>query len=338
MGKTQSRRLLIRLSSLGDLVLSTAALEVDRLHDNVDWVVASEFASLLDGHSKINRVWHFQRSTGLLGWLTLCRELWDQHYDEIYDLHVSLRSRLARLLFYFWGIVENRDGPTWIVLDKQRARLYGYFLFKRLWPKSLRPISLVERFSKAVGGTGTERPNLQHLIRNGLDGGHGPFEMLPESYICVMPSAQWAGKRWPVGHYVGLLKKLRRFPVVLGSNRDHASHELVQCLRSEDMPHFSGVGRWGLPEVAGVLARSGGYIGNDTGLAHLAEAVGVRSWILYGPTASDMGFGPWRPESKSLQSSLWCRPCGKDGRYCFRIKRKYFCLSGLSPDQILSDF
>jgi heptosyltransferase-2 len=76
-------------------------------------------------------------------------------------------------------------------------------------------------------------------------------------------------------------------------------------------------------------------------LAHLAEALGTPAKVIFGPTTPDLGFGPWKKESQSIGYSLWCRPCGKDGRYCIQWTKRYRCLKELSPevvfDQILKE-
>jgi len=329
------RRLIIRLSSLGDLILSTAALESQFALEGLDWVVAEEFSSVLKGHPRVHKIWGFTRTSGFLGWWKLWRTIWLERYDEIYDLHNNLRSHIARIFFWIWSIQEMRRGPCWIVFRKQRWKLYGYFILKGCWPRKLRPISMVERFGKTLGGTGDERPNARHLILNSQYAQKNPFlGDLKKNFICVMPGAQWPGKRWPVSYYVRLIERLGLFPIVLGTPSDLASVELVDQLKTAKVDHISGVGIWSIPQVAEVLSQSVGYLGNDTGLAHLAEAVGVRAWIIYGPTVSDMGFGPWRKESSAFGADLWCRPCGKDGRYCFRLNRKYECLGGLDPQKI----
>ena len=98
---------------------------------------------------------------------------------------------------------------------------------------------------------------------------------------------------------------------------------------------MSGVGRWSIREVAQVIAKASFYLGNDTGLAHLAEAVGTAARVIFGPTVPDMGFGPWRQESFVLQADLGCRPCGKDGRYCYRFTDRYACMKALTAEEVL---
>ena len=332
-GSSQRQKILIfRLSSLGDIILATSALECPGLHDSeTHWVVAREYADLLRGDPRISKVWGFDRSSGIAGWIQLCLELRGQGFDQVFDLHRSLRTRIARILFFSW-----KRSP-WRSISKERWRLFAYFVFKRNWPKHLRPTPFTVRFAQAAGGSGGERPNFTHLT-----GGNLPTEDVQGCagrMICVMPGSRWNGKKWPVRNYFKVLQEtLERkpglMPVVLGSIEDKESIELFQALVAAKIPCVSGIGRWSLREIAAVLASSVAYLGNDTGFAHLAEAVGVRALVIYGPTAPDMGFGPWRSDSSALAAPIWCRPCGKDGRACFRVFDRYRCLKLLEPEEV----
>jgi ADP-heptose:LPS heptosyltransferase len=335
-GGRTGRTLVFRLSSLGDVILASSVLHPRIFAGPVDWVVAREFASLLRGHPMVGRVWEFDRKAGLAGWIELCRTLRAEGYTQVLDLHGSLRTRVAQAWFKTTG---PGRAPRWRRFSKERWRLYGIYLFKKVWPKAWRPRLFVERFSRFAGGAGTERPDLTHLLRpetraesravtaeTGFPG--------PKSYYCVMPGSKWAGKRWAADKYLEVIREAPGIPVVLGGAQDSESHELVQMMKAQGIVHYSGVGRWSLPEVATVLAGSTGYVGNDTGLAHLAEALGVPALVVYGPTTPEMGFGPWRKESRTVGLNLGCRPCGKDGRRCYRPKQKYLCMTGLDASEV----
>jgi ADP-heptose:LPS heptosyltransferase len=347
-----SKRLAIRLSSLGDVILASAALEVPRrTGERWDWLTLPEYASLLEGHPGVGKVWTFDRKSGLAGWIRLAQELYRAEYDVILDLHRSHRTRVLKLCFRVLLFARstrrrlpNRAGGArhrtiWKTVSKQRFRLYGYFLFKAVWPKAWRPERWVVRHALIAGGTGAERPDLTHLVESGLrsstvEGLLGT--MGQRDFLCVMPGARWDGKKWPVARFRALLERLGMSVVVLGSKDDSESHALVaalETLRREGQLAESAVGRLSFKETAAVLSRSVGFVGNDTGLAHLAEAVGVPVLVSFGPTAPDMGFGPWRERSAALRSSLWCSPCGKDGRYCFRVKNRYQCLQSLDAER-----
>jgi ADP-heptose:LPS heptosyltransferase len=335
-----------------------SALSAAPSSNSVDWLVAHEFATLLDQHSRIRKVWSFDRRSGFKGWKALGLRLWEEGYDEVYDLHRTLRTKLLKLLFLYWSFTRSRNhsekllagnrlsAPIWHVISKQRLRLYGYFVFKSLWPKAFRPESVCSRSARLVGGKGSEKPDARHLLvqTGDADRNDEPRTLLSlkaslhgKSYICVMPGSKWAGKKWPVAFYAELISKLQGYvPVVMGAPSDRESVELVRLLQAESVPVISAVGAWNLREVAQILSGAWRYLGNDTGLGHLAEAVGVPSYVIFGPTREDMGFGPWRPESRAVGKSMACRPCGKDGRHCYRLGQRYACMSRLKPQEVLT--
>lgn len=307
--------LILKLSSMGDVILSTAVLGTrSLLEQEVHWAVSEEFSPLLIGHRSLKKIWAFNRRTGPMNWVRFCRLMFDQDFDEVWDMHRTLRTRIARILFHFWNLNRHRSF-SWRTISKQRFRLYGYFLFKRLWPKALRPQPWVKRYALFAGGEGFERPDLRYLSHERIA---LPFQ---ESYLCVMPSSKWPAKEWPIRDYISVIENDRRPVVILGAKDDEASALLEAGLIARNLPCFSGQGRWTLPEVATVLSHSKGLLSGDTGLAHLAEALGVPLVMVFGPTVPDMGFGPWSEKSRAIQSSSGCSPCGKDGRFCFRIPR-----------------
>src|SRR5437868_1934307 len=125
-----TKRLILRLSSLGDVILASSALEVVQADSSLDWVVAEEFSELLRHHPKINQVHAFNRSGNLRTWIQLCRKLWEAQYDQIFDLHRSLRTGVMKLFFIFWSLKEGVSLPHWKTVKKQRGRLYLYYFVK----------------------------------------------------------------------------------------------------------------------------------------------------------------------------------------------------------------
>lgn len=331
----KKKTLIIRLSSLGDVILTTSSLESSALKDRVDWVVAKEYAAVLRGHPRIHTLWEYDRKLGkITSWIHFGRTLWNTHYDEVIDLHGSIRTRILRVLFFLWSIVEFSKRPRWKVATKQRFRSFGFIIFKNLWPKRLLSEKQVTIFAKTTGGSGEERPDLRYLLANNTP----PADLPNIPYFCVMPSSNWPGKTWSHVKYFEVIKKLGFFPVIMGRHSDTESNLLVLLLQKSGLPHFSGIGKWDLAQSAWILTKSKGYLGSDTGLAHLAEAVGTPIIVVYGPTAPGLGFEPWRPGSGTAGAKLWCRPCGKIGRWCFRLPPDFRCLKILKADPVIKEF
>jgi len=133
-------------------------------------------------------------------------------------------------------------------------------------------------------------PDRQRLAVNEL--GPGPF-------VAVAPSANWSGKQWPIDRFVDLLKDLTGYG---GLFRDHrilvlgAPNERKQIKPLLDA--FAGdkiidnVGRSGLLSVYGYLTACDFFIGNDSGLMHMAAAAGIPTLGLFGPT-DETRYAPW---------------------------------------------
>ncbi len=308
------RILIFRLSSLGDVILATAALGGPNAH--VEWVVAQEYVELLRGHPNLQKVHGFNRKEGLLSWFRFCRALRSGGYDEVWDLHDSLRTRLVR-----WFV--PRLARRWRVLRKPRLRRIGFFICKEAWPQSLRPQRIVHALTEFSGVSAS--PSLPHFLNRDVK--------VSQGRVGVMPSSRWPGKEISCERWVQILtQKGAREVVVFGLPSDPKSTELLNALkRQKDRVVVSALGLKSWTELAALVQGLERMFAVDTGLAHFAEALGVPVHMVFGPTHPDLGFGPWRAESSVEMTPLWCRPCSKDGRRCLRLSRRYACLSGESP-------
>jgi ADP-heptose:LPS heptosyltransferase len=154
----------------------------------------------------------------------------------------------------------------------------------------------------------------------------------------VMISASHPGKELPLRIALEILQSPRLREVelrVLGLPKDRMSQSLQSRLKD--------LGRLGVDEelkkksireTAREILRCDALLSVDTGILHLAEGLGVPVVGLYGPTHRDLGFPVVRSGSEALASSLWCRPCSKDGSMCFR-KNRYLCMKETSVEQVV---
>jgi heptosyltransferase-2 len=89
-----------------------------------------------------------------------------------------------------------------------------------------------------------------------------------------------------------------------------------------------------LIETAALIARCETFVGNDSGLMHLAEAVGVPVVALFGPTVRAFGYAPSLPASTVVERRLACRPCSRNGAApC--PKRTYECLERIRVEDVV---
>jgi heptosyltransferase-3 len=342
--------LVIRLSSLGDVILSTAFLENLPAGVEVDWIIAKEFAFALEGHPRIRKLRVYDKKSGLRGWLKLCFEAHSEGHSVRVDLHRTIRSRLAFLLFRLKDLLGAGASPEHLTLSKQRFRNFALLLLKGACPGSWLPVPYWKRFAGlgaglAGGRSGTLLPPSWTALLPPTGQESGVLErygLRSKQYLAVMPASRWASKEWRVSGYVEVLAGLYRTknwtPLVLGRQTDRPCVALVQGLRDAGLPVVEALGEPEFKITAVLLKHAVSYLGSDTGLAHLAEAVGTPSRVIFGPTRPELGFGPWRPESFSVSVPLACAPCSKDGRNCYRISDPYVCLRGLQPGQVEEAF
>ena len=345
--------LVIRMSSLGDVLLSTAFLESLPEGVIVDWVIRSEFAFALQGHPRIRKLIIFKKESGFKGWMALIRELHQADYDALVDLHVILRTRIAQL-YWRW---KNWTRPTQKVkqvfrISKGRFRFFAYTTFKNLLPRAMRPIPFWLRYAdmahkvvnqqlkgttnpSALVGAPSYLPMLENrkgesaeiLKRYGLE---------LKKYFAVMPASRWKSKEWPVEKYAELCEALKKEGEILLLGRAHESscQELMVLLKAKGITWVSALEENDFAVTAILLKNAITFVGGDTGLAHLTEAVGTRAVVIFGPTRPDLGFGPRHPMSRSVTADVFCSPCSKDGRICYRFFDSYACLKNITVDQV----
>ena len=159
-----------------------------------------------------------------------------------------------------------------------------------------------------------------------------PPDGLPERFVALHPGGSVPCKRWGADRYAALAAALRDragLPCVLvGAKED--------CAVAATVASASGAldlcGRLDLASTAAVLARAGLLVGPDSGIAHLAVAVGARVVVLFGPS-DPLKWGPPPDRGLALRETLPCSPCSMFGytKPC----RANACMAALTVDRVL---
>ena len=150
-----------------------------------------------------------------------------------------------------------------------------------------------------------------------------------------------AAKRWDLARYAAVFDALaarRGLPVVLlGSSGERSVNAQAAALATKART-FDLAGKTSLPEALGVLAQARLFLGNDSGLAHLASAAGTPAVVVFGSTDPD-ATRPWdgpRPDGKPVRLALvrrrtLCAPCRFD--VC---PIDHACMTGVTPEDVLA--
>jgi heptosyltransferase-2 len=332
------RILVLRLSSLGDVVLTSTFLKNLRDHfpdAAIDYVVRDDLVDLAAALPGVTRVIAVQRQArGAL--LAMARQLRHAGYAHAFDLHQSLRSRL--LTGGLRGILRpgfaKQSLPRWLLIHAHRDWYDRFGGARALRARMLEPLArmgLETRLhdTEIVVGAAVQRAARARLEQAGIRAADAP--------IGIVPGARWPSKRWPLERFAALVQGLAATRneafVLLGSAAESplaAAVALAAPQRCADL-----TGRLGLLETAAVLQRCRCVITNDSGLAHVAEAVGIPVVALFGPTSPRFGYAPYRPGSQLLYRPPPCSPCSKNGsRPCQRPTHE--CMLHIDVDDVLA--
>lgn len=257
----------------------------------------------------------------------LARDLAARRYDAVYVLPNSLKSALVPFL----AGIPRRVGFT----GESR---YGLINVRHTLDKAALPL-MVERFAQLaeVPGAPLPRPVSHPVLRSTVENRQKTLAALgleqPTRLVAFCPGAEYGpAKRWPAGHFAALARLLAADGCAVwlfGSPKDHAVAEEIVGLSGGVCRNLCGV--TGLDQAIDLLALADLVVCNDSGLMHVAAAVGRPLIALYG--SSSPGFTPPLSETADILSlELDCSPCFK--RTC--PLGHLDCLNRLLPEQVLA--
>ncbi len=325
--------LVIRLSSLGDILLTTPALRCLRKTfpaARIDVLVKNRYRELLEENQSVSSL---ISPAEPISWESLkeVRASLEGHYGTVVDLHTSLRSfylrkglRAKKVLAY-----DKRRRARWFLVRFKRDLYGGEFSVPLAYLNALACLGVED------DGLGLDWPRAfskrdQFLKLASLN---GSFNRKP---IALCPGASFPTKRWPVEYWVELTKKLlqRESPLwVFGDESDAQIGELLREVDSKRVTNFCG--RLSLSEAGAGLSFCRVAVTNDAGPAHMAAAVGVPVLVIYGSTVPQFGFRPFRVSHRIAELDLPCRPCSHLG-YQMCPLQHFRCMRDQNPERMVA--
>ena len=306
--------LIIRLSSIGDILLSTPFVRQVRnqfRNAEIDYIIKDVFQDLIQFNPHINTIFPLHLYAGNKTLKKLKRQLKNRSYDIVFDLHNNFRSNYLRRGINAKkcrSIKKNKFKQTILVYLKKN-------LYNNIIPIPERYLRVAEDFDISDDGKGlelfwneeTKISTENKALKIGLN--------LSEPYLCLAPGAGFHTKRWPAENFEQLIGHIcREFNyhiVLLGGEEDK---ELGRFLSAKDSV-YDFTGKLTLVETGVVLSQGKALVSNDTGLMHMATAVNTPVLAIFGSTVQEFGFFPFRGESLVLENAeLSCRPCTHIGR------------------------
>ena len=318
------RILLVRFSSIGDILLTTPLVRaLQRRHADAQliYVTKRAMAPLVADNPHLSQVVALEPDEPLAHLARRLRALQPTHG---LDLHGSLRSAALRLLVRgrWSGYAKRKFARTLLVatkLDLYRGDVpVAERYFEAARRLDVRPDGRPPEFF--LGAAARERV-ARWLADRGL--ASAPLAALA-------PGAAHATKRWPMAHWQALAGRLRETGyrlVVLGGPEDRGAAQQLGPLGE------SAAGEFTLQETGACLARAKVLVSGDTGVMHMATGVGTPVVALFGPTVRAFGFFPYHARATVLAQDLSCRPCSTMGTARCPLGH-HRCLVDLLPAQV----
>ena len=251
-------------------------------------------------------------------------------FNKAYVLPNSLKSALLPFL----ASIPERIG----YLGEARVGL----LTHRLKNPTNKP-PMVAFYSALSGETGLEsdRPALR-IAASSIASTLGDLGLRQGAYVVFAPGAEFGpAKRWPARHFSELAARLALPVVLLGSGKEAplcdeiaAPVNAVQAGKCINL-----AGKTSLPQALALIAASHSTVSNDSGLMHVASALGVPQVAIFGsssplhtPPLSDKAKVLWLKADPAYQPALDCAPCFE--RECPLGHMR--CLNDIDAEQVLA--
>lgn len=320
--------LIIRFSSIGDIVLTTPVIRCLRkqLPDaRIHFLTKQAFRGIVADNPYIDKIHTLGDSFDLM-----LHELLTEEYDYIIDLHHNLRTlRIKRFL----------KGVKAFSFNKLNIEKYIYTNLKvNLLPRK----HIVDRNLETVRSLGVtdDGQGLDYFIaeKDVVDNKDLPTAHL-HGYIAVVIGAALATKKLPIHKLKELCAAIDHPLILLGGKEDYEDGKAIAAI--DDVKIYNACGKFNLNESADLVRRSKLVITHDTGLMHIAAALQKPIISVWGNTVPAFGMYPYYGKFSKQHydvvevNKLWCRPCSKIG-YKKCPKGHFKCMKQIAVNDIIN--
>lgn len=297
--------LIIRFSSIGDIVLTTPVIRCLKQQVpgvELHYVTKKNFAGLLSSNPYVDKL-HVLTDN----WDLLLAELRGEGFDYIIDLHHNLRSlRIKRALRKVPAFSFNKlNVQKWLLTALKINRLPN--------------VHIVDRYLDTVKTLGVvnDGRGLDYFIPAKDE---VPVTDLPMShhagYVGVVIGAALATKKLPLPKLQQLCADIKHPIILLGGPEDKADGDAIAA--QDPVKIYNACGKFNLNESADLVRKAKLLVSHDTGLMHIAAAFKKQVISVWGNTVPDFGMTAYYgalsvPAPIFEVRPLYCRPCSKIG-------------------------
>jgi len=323
--KRSNKILVIRFSSIGDIVLTTAVvrcLQRQLRHAKIHFLTKKQNEAVLKANPYIDHLWLYDHD-----FKDLIPQLKSQEFNFVVDLHKNYRS----------AFVKRQLNVPSAAFPKLNVRKWLTVQFKiNLLPD----IHIVDRYFKTTDTLGitNDGEGLDYFIP--LED-EVPVHSLPAAhqhgYVAIVTGGKHNTKIFPPEKVATLINRIKLPVILLGGPEDRDRAE--QIVTATGFMSFNGCGLYNLNQSASLIRQSKVVLTNDTGLMHIAAALNKPMVSVWGNTIPAFGMTPYYPKQSTVESMiaevrhLRCRPCSKLG-YESCPKKHFKCMNAMELEPI----
>ncbi|MGB1205747.1 MAG: glycosyltransferase family 9 protein [Chitinophagales bacterium] len=319
--------LIIRLSSIGDIVLTTPAircLKQQIKESEIHFLTKKSYAAVLRFNPYIDKLHFWEKSDKKKIIIGLQLE----NFDYVIDLHHNFRT---------FSIKKQLKAKSY---SFYKANVEKYLMVRLKWDK-LPKQHIVDRYLATASELGIKNDNkyLDYFISES-DKIEMSTYLAPENtknYIAFVIGATYSTKRLPIEKMLEICELIERPIVLLGGREEAKDGEYLAQKIGGKVVNLCGHLR--LNQSASVVQQAAKVISHDTGLMHIAAAFQKPILSVWGNTIPEFGMYPYLNKTQAAKSKmvqvrdLPCRPCSKIGfQKC--PKKHFACMNLIDVNEI----
>ena len=322
---THMKVLIIRFSSIGDIVLTTPVvrcLKKQLKGAEIHYLTKNVFRTLLVANPYVDRIHSIENDVS-----EVIAELKNEQFDLVIDLHKNIRSRSVKKKLGVKSFAFNKLNPEkWFMVNFKVNRL----------PK----VHIVDRYFETVEHLGVQKDErgLDHYIPSDeeMDVGTLP-EGFRHGYVAFAIGGGHFTKRLPKHKIIEICEELGMPIILLGGPEEvEAAAEIEKHLGGQVL---NLAGELSLHGSASLIEQAESVITHDSGMMHIAAAFNKKVISIWGNTIPEFGMYPYMPGHSDRVKivevrGLSCRPCSKIG-FDKCPKGHFNCMEQIEIDEVV---
>jgi len=316
--------LIIRFSSIGDIVLTTPVIRC--LKEQVEgaevhYFTKKAFLPVLAGNPYIDQIHVLDNSLS-----EIIKQLKQINFDYVIDLHHNLRTTIVKTRLNILAFSFNKlNIEKWLLVNMRINRLPN--------------VHIVDRYLETtkVFDINNDGKGLDYFIDPKDEIGINDLPATHQNgYAGFVIGAKHSTKRLPRTKIVSIVQKLKLPVIMMGGKEDFEDGEFIQQQVGELC--YNACGKYNLGQSASLVKKANVVITHDTGLMHIASAFHKKIISIWGNTIPEFGMYPYLPHSDSQiieVKGLKCRPCSKIG-YKACPKGHFKCMNEINEEKVVA--